>query len=284
MKFGVNLIAPTTLPVVRTWILNGRADFCEIMVDNFIHLDPHAVRALLPNIPVAFHLVATRFLERDQRSLKILAKRLRDWIAVFSPIYVSDHLVYFTAGKERLSVIREPHYAKCAPELKRAVSRWQEELNVTVYLENHASLTLAGLEQPAFFAELMAETGCGLLFDSSNALIAERNISVNRSDWHGLIVKTPHWHVGGFKQDTATKLWLDTHDEAIDPQSLAELKFYTPKTLVIEVYAKHLAADWLSIADQVKRPQHKLAPLLLNRKIPIKPQRFSQNAQRSSAY
>ena len=258
MKLGVNLIAPTALPVIRAWIMNGRADFCEIMVDNFIHLDPHAVRALLPNIPVAFHLVATRFLERDQDSLKTLAKRLRAWIDVFSPQYVSDHLVYFTQGQERLSIIREPSYADQAKALKHAVARWQAELNVTLYLENHASLTSAGLTQAEFFHELIAETGCGLLFDASNALIAERNIALSRSAWHALMVKTPHWHVGGFKQDTATKLWLDTHDEALDPQALSELKFYTPETLLLEVDAKQLATDWLNLADTIRRPTQKL--------------------------
>ena len=70
----------------------GHADFCELLIDNFLHVDPAAMRADLGDTPVAFHVMNSRFLEQGPVPLEALAARLRELMAALHPLYVSDHL------------------------------------------------------------------------------------------------------------------------------------------------------------------------------------------------
>ena len=65
-----------------------------------------------------------------------------------------------------------------------------------------------------------------MLFDFSNAYIAEINRICAMSAWDDLIANTKHFHVGGFRVDTLTKLAIDTHDNVIAEPVIQRMQKY----------------------------------------------------------
>jgi uncharacterized protein len=65
MRCGVNLTSPKVLPEIRELLRDGSADFCEILIDNFLHLCPKEMRVAIGDVPVGFHIMWSRYLERD---------------------------------------------------------------------------------------------------------------------------------------------------------------------------------------------------------------------------
>ncbi len=256
-RIGVNCISPAALPLVRTLINQGEADFCELMVDNFIHLSPALIKTALPDVPVALHIVSSRFLEKSVSELETMARCLRVWIMELQPLYVSDHLVQFSASGRRLSMVRELDYANQYDAVKARVQQWQTLLGVRLLLENHASLTIAGVQQAAFFERLLNETGAGLLFDISNAYIAELNGVSSFAQWLTLMDQTPYFHVAGFRRDVASGLALDTHDRPIDDVVLAKMLMYLRQrqqiNIVVECDASATLDAWHAEIQRVRQ-------------------------------
>ena len=139
MLIGANWISPNTLPTIRELLNQGSIDFCEIMVDNFAHLPANEIRKTFPDIPIALHIVASRFLEKTDRELQELAKYLRDWIRDLQPLYVSDHLLQHTINGCYLPFVAELDYVNDYHRIKNRILLWQEMLGVPILFENHAS-------------------------------------------------------------------------------------------------------------------------------------------------
>ena len=252
MLIGVNWIAPHTLPAIRALIDQGSADFCEIMVDNFIHLPAKEIKMALPDVPIALHIVASRFLEKPLDEIESLAIHLRRLIHDLQPIYVSDHLIQFTdeAGR-RLPMIAEWDYDQHYSHIKNRVLLWQELLGANVLFENHASITSRGKNQAEFYEKLIHDTHASLLFDFSNAHIAELNQICQATSWDAHIRQTAHFHVAGFKLDSTSGLALDTHDEPIADAVLTSMQTYFAqdehkenRTIVLECDANVDLATW----------------------------------------
>lgn len=261
IRIGINCISPAALPLVRTLLTQNGADYCELMVDNFIHLPPAQIRAALPDVPLALHIVSSRFLEKSADELALMAQHLRSWIVELQPLYVSDHLVQFSDNHRCLPMIRELDYARDQQAIRLRVQEWQALLGVPLLLENHASLTKAGVNQASFFAELLRDTGVGLLFDVSNAHIAECNHVCDFKQWNSLINTTSYFHVAGFRCDSKTGLALDTHDRPIDDAVLARLTTHLSSRddvcVVIECDAA--AADVNVWLNEIQRVRNALA-------------------------
>ena len=239
MQIGINWISPHTLPIVRCLIEDGTAHFVELMVDNAAHLHPTKIKQALPDIPISLHIVSSRYLEKDLSSLIALGDYLREWIHELQPLYVSDHLVQFSSDDgRRLPLIHELDYANKREFIIERTIAWQQLLGTTILFENHASLTLAGKDQAAFFADFLRETRSELLFDFSNAFIAEINNVCVYQAWRPLIAACQHFHVAGFRVDPMSKLAIDTHDASLDARVIdlihQENWAQENKTLVVE--------------------------------------------------
>jgi len=243
---GINCTSPYTLPLVCDLLDERVADFCELMVDNFIHLPADKIREALPDAPISLHIVASRFMERSPADLNALAQRLREWIAVLKPMYVSDHLARFSSERGRLPMLAELDYAADYLHIKTFVEKWQEQLGTVIFFENFASLTSTGNMQADFFKQLQQDTGAGLLFDYSNAYIAEYNNVLPLSAWDSLLEKVPHFHAAGFRIDPDTGLAIDTHDIEIDPAVYAAMRrnVLDNKTIVIEFDKNQKKETW----------------------------------------
>lgn len=231
MLIGINWIAPSQLPTIQKLLDRGLIDFCEIMVDNFAHLHPDSIKKHLSNTPVALHFVASRFLEKPVEELHALSDSLRPWIAEFNPLYVSDHIVQFTRNETRLPLIREVEYTNTFEEILKRLLLWQKLLETRVLFENHASISNAGKNQANFFLSLLEQADIHLLFDFSNAFIAQYNQVVPFHAWHALIKKTKHFHVAGFTIEKNTYRAIDTHDKPLSDEVLEIMQQYFLHTL-----------------------------------------------------
>jgi uncharacterized protein (UPF0276 family) len=222
MRLGINWTSPVAANVIRELLDKGEADFCELLIDNFIHLRPDEVRKVLGSIPVSFHIMWSKFIERDKDSLSQIARYIRLWIKEIEPIYVSDHVAQFTVDERNLPLLAELNYDDISyTKVRDRVMYWQDKLHTSVLLENFPSSLDYDGNQIEFYTRLMSDTGCGMLFDFSNAVVAEINCGVDASQWIPLFDRTvSHYHVAGFrKTDGDPKLAIDTHDVPVSDRS-----------------------------------------------------------------
>lgn len=223
MKVGINWIAPANLPIIQRLIAAGLVDFCEIMLDNFIHLPATDLKHALPDLPLSVHIVSSNFLHKTPAQLVALASHLRPWIEALAPLYISDHIPDFTAK-----------------EIPEKISQWQSLLGMRLYLENNASIDRLEHQQVTFFEKWLAQTGAGLLFDISNAHIAACHQITPMAAWQPLLNNVKHFHVAGFSIDETLQVCLDTHDRPLADSVINWMKTHTPPedaTIVVEFAA-----------------------------------------------
>jgi uncharacterized protein (UPF0276 family) len=256
MHVGVNLTSPISSEVPLALLRGGHANFCELLIDNFLHLAPETVREAVGDVPLGFHIMNSRFLEQEPDILTPMATRLRYLIEELEPLYVSDHLGHFSHQGRRLPMVLELDYEAEYAATAERVKRWQDLLGQRLYVENFPSLFPAGRGQAAFYARLLAETGAGLLFDLSNAVVAERNGGLAASAWLPLAAATTHFHVAGYTYENASPpVTLDTHDTNVSEESLAfvALAGRTAATVTVERDANITEASWLEDLQAVRR-------------------------------
>jgi uncharacterized protein (UPF0276 family) len=203
--------------LVRT----GHADYYELLIDNFLHVPPAQLRQALGDAPVAFHIMQSRFLERDESALGFIAARIRELARELKPLYVSDHLLRFTVDGRDVLVLPELDYDAVFEHARRRISLWQQLLETQVFFENFPSFMPGGHAQPAFFEALVAATGMGLLFDFSNAICAWRNCGVEPTAWSRLLAQARHFHAAGYEvQPAAPFTVIDTHGQQLAEDTL----------------------------------------------------------------
>lgn len=259
MIIGVNWTSPSALPVIESLLAESRIGFCEILIDNFLHLDPERVREALGDTPISFHIMWSRFLERDEDELPALARLMRIWIEAINPIYVSDHLARFSVNGRTLPITAEIDYTRFT-KTREKLARWQDLLGAQLLIENFPSARHTGLQQADFYARLFDATGCGLLFDVSNAIVAKRNSGADPNAWLALADNCTHFHIAGFRDaDTQPTLTLDSHDADLDEQSLKLLEAVrgvsadqAHDTLVIERDANIGYQEWSHDIDSIQ--------------------------------
>ena len=79
--------------------------------------------------------------------------------------------------------------------------------------------------QVDFFDALSSLTGCGVLFDVSNAVVAELNGCLGTYAWLTYLKgKSVHCHMGSYRFNPRTGMYHDTHNESPSPESLELLR------------------------------------------------------------
>ena len=220
-QVGVNWTRGEHLPLIQQLVRSGRADYCEVLIDNFLHVPPEEMRRALGDVPVAFHIMHSRFLERDDETLRFMAARIRQLAGELKPLYLSDHLLRFSVAGREVLFLPELDYEQVYEHARKRIVFWQELLGGQVLFENYPSLIDTGLKQPAFFEALMRDTGMGVLFDFSNAVCARRNCGVEPSAWAPVLSQVEHFHAAGYEVSaTAPFTALDTHGEDLAEDTL----------------------------------------------------------------
>lgn len=224
MKIGFNFTLGETLPLVRSLLASGRIDYVELLIDNFLAVPEEELAAGF-DVPVGFHIMFSKFIETDEAALDSLASRLRSLIDRMNPLYVSDHVARFTHDGRQLYHLAEIDYAADFGRVRERVDRWQQRLGRRLFLENYPSILDGGHDAPAFFERLSRDTGCGVLFDASNAVCAHLNCGVPLEAWDGVIDASRHFHTAGYNLSILQPhLVLDTHDRALSEATMAFLE------------------------------------------------------------
>lgn len=257
MKIGFNITDPLSYQVASQLAKQGSIDFVEILLDNFTHLNPEHLSEKLHGLDVGFHIMKSEFIHKNTSDLKEYAAIIKEFSSVLDPLYVSDHLARFNIHSQVLPITAEINYETEYSMVQSKVQQWQDMLETRVLLENFPSRT-AGVscQQSAFFTELISETGCGLLFDLSNAVVAELNGGSRLSEWLNLKTFCHHFHVAGYRtmgKDPSEQWIIDSHDGSISLETVAFAKSFfqdfSGKSIVIERDA-HIEID--SIANDIQ--------------------------------
>ncbi len=179
------------LPVYRRALARAglRPRVVELFWDNFCHLEPYAVREMVApfGARVVLHISNSRFIETSQLAFDAYLTRMRAWVDALDPAFVSDHLYQFTLDGLYCDAPLEIDYERSLDHVAARVATYQARLDRPLYLENYASTCPRGASQPAFLAALIARTGCRLLWDVTNALVAELNGRCDLRAWAPLL-------------------------------------------------------------------------------------------------
>jgi uncharacterized protein len=257
MLLGTNVTSAANLRDGERFFAAGLVDFHELLIDNFVHLDPNAVARRLADRPVGLHIMVSRFLDRDRDELARLGNRLRRFVRTLRPIYVSDHLGHYEVDGRLLPELVEVDYNDRS--LFTAIARWQDMLACTLLLENFPSGSDNGRGQVEFFEELTRQVPVLPLFDLSNAVIAEKNGGAVTEDWLCSSLPLSACHISGYRTSAVDPdLLIDSHDCAIAEDSwrfLSETlsRRGAPDTLVVERDVQGDTENWAADLRQARR-------------------------------
>ena len=171
-----------------------------------------------------FHIMWSRYLELDEAAFADYLSRLRDHVRVLRPVAVSDHLCRFRFDGLFVGAGQEHTYDDIAGIAER-VARYQDAIGMQLLVENNASLEQPAAKQIEFLAELMHRTGCGLLFDISNAVVGELNGQGSFEQWLPLLAgRTLRCHVGSYTRDDLVGQYIDSHDADVTRETQAAVR------------------------------------------------------------
>lgn len=228
MRLGFNFTLGETAPLVRQLLADGAIDYVELLIDNFLAVDPDELADAF-QAPVGFHIMFSKFIEGDEAELRDLGQRLRLLIDRLQPLYVSDHVARFTHEGRQLYHLAEIDYRADYEQVRRRVETWQQYLGRRLLLENYPSIMPGGHDAPAFFERLSRDTGAGVLFDVSNAVCSHLNCGLELEAWLPVIEASEHFHVAGYNLSILQPhLVLDTHDRPLSDATLDFLQRYWP--------------------------------------------------------
>jgi uncharacterized protein (UPF0276 family) len=139
---------------------------------------------------------------------------------------VSDHLAWSTNGGRYFNDLLPLPFTEEAMEVVvRNVGRLQDALGRQVLVENpscYMSLASSTMPEPAFLAELVRRSGCGLLLDANNIHVTAHNLGLDTQAWlDGLPGDAiGEYHLAGHAVNEADgeTILIDDHGSAVaDP-------------------------------------------------------------------
>ena len=210
-------------------ILDTRPDigFFEVHAENYMGAGgpPHRyLTAVRENYPLSLHGVglsigADRPLDRDH------LERLKGLIARYQPVQFSEHLAWSTHDAGFLNdLLPVPYTAQSLSRICDHIDEVQDTLAHQMLLENpstYVAFAESTYDEIDFISEVVARTGCGLLFDVNNVFVASTNQEwdpvtyVNRYP----LSHVREIHLAGFTpqiDDVGRPLLIDTHDRLVD--------------------------------------------------------------------
>ena len=233
-------------------------DFCEILIDSFFHYPLDNILEISQGKPIAFHVMRSRFIECERDELDNSLEKLRILIDQINPVYVSDHMAVFRWKDWDLPLLAEFDYHYTEQVIER-IDYYQDKIDRRLFIENFPSRVNVGRPQADFFSEIVDKTGAGILFDCSNAIVAELNGIQKASDWLPLLEPKMHMHIAGYGvSPDSDDLILDTHDRSISDKSIEFLKKvrdtieWSGSTIVVERDDNVISDEILSDIGKIK--------------------------------
>jgi uncharacterized protein (UPF0276 family) len=180
-RAGVGLRAPHVAAIAA-----GRPAIAwlEVHAENYIGAGP-ALRDLLrlrEDYAISVHGVGLSLGTAGRLDTRHLA-RLVELVDCLEPAAVSEHLAWSVADGAYLNhLLPLPLTEETLAVVARHVDETQTRLRRRILVENPSSylrFTHATMSEPAFLAELVHRTGCGLLCDVNNLYVSERNVGLD---------------------------------------------------------------------------------------------------------
>lgn len=258
IKLGTNFTHEDDPKLISALSSTGQIQFAEILIDNFIYFDPYQIKDELNGLACSFHVMNSQWTTDPNFANSNLIQTLKKWLRVLNPIYVSDHLLMGFHDGSRLPLNVELNYDREHAFIVEQIAIYRNTIESQIFLENYPSYyRTSTCNQIEFFSMLFDRTRCGILFDFSNAFIAEHNVGCDWRSWLPIIKDVPaHFHIGGYSR-IDERLLFDAHDGPVDAsvvkQACDELEYLPHSTLVVERDANK---DILSIADDLAQFAH----------------------------
>ena len=185
--------------------------FFEVHAENYMGAGgpPHAqLAAICEHYPLSLHGVglsigAARRLDREHlQRLKALNERYR-------PAMFSEHLAWSTHGEVFLNdLLPVPYTPETLERICDHIDEVQTTLGRRMLLENPSTYVLfeeSSIGEIDFLSQIVARTGCGLLFDINNVFVSASN--------HGT---SPEAYVDAFPLDLVGEIHLAGHATTTD--------------------------------------------------------------------
>lgn len=261
MKIGINWTSPHNSEIIKNLCETGTVDFCEILIDNFLLYPAEQIQEYLPTKESSFHIMNSNFIFAEIEHLKSIGQKIRNSIQTLIPIYVSDHIGLFQYNDKFFPFMQEVNYNELFSHFKERLRIWSDILESKIYLENFCAFELQyPIKQVDFYKRFQDELGdqANVLFDFSNALVAQKNGCETVEEWEPVIQKTEHFHVGGFEKAGTTPYYLDSHNQCLTQETLDLIKqkrslFQNTSTLVIERDFNLIFEEWFSDIKMVRK-------------------------------
>jgi uncharacterized protein (UPF0276 family) len=242
--------------------MSGPRPFVEILWDNYVAVDPAALAEMLAPLGgyLTFHVMWSRFLARPIDDFDAYLRHLRRHVDACRPRVVSDHLSRFTSRGLHLLFGQEHDYDKLDDVCAR-VDRYQDAIRAQLLLENNASSEHPVERQIDFIDAVQRRTGCGILFDISNAVVGELNGRGPVSVWLDYLAgRELRCHVGGYSYEPRTGMYHDTHAAAVSEATERAVRNTKARTRVVSVvYERDYEKSRASLTDDIRRLQQCLA-------------------------
>jgi uncharacterized protein (UPF0276 family) len=228
-KLAISINNLTDFNQYRTLFSKANLDkpltLVEILWDNYCHLPPEKISEYISEFGknISFHIMWSKFLEMDDDDFDTYLIHLKHHIEVVKPYYVSDHICQFSYDGIHLLSPQELDYRNSLDIVCSKVRKYQDSIGMSILLENYASTSNIGKYQVDFFNEVINRTGCGMLFDISNAMVAELNGIENIKSWYPLLSSMNNCHVGGYAFNPRTQIYYDSHDSDVTTETLIAL-------------------------------------------------------------
>jgi len=214
---GIGLRAPHYREVLETL---PRLGWVEVHSENFFG-GGAPIRTLLKardHYPVSLHGVGMGLASPDPLDTGHLdaLKQLCDSV---QPASVSEHLCWNTAaGMVVNDLLPFPYTREALLHVAGRIDQVQAKLGRQLLVENlssYLSFAHSEMTEGEFLAELVARTGCGILFDVENLYVNTRNLGVDARAFVDAIpaAAVGEYHLAGFSERDGCL--VDTHNNPV---------------------------------------------------------------------
>ena len=206
--------------------------FIEVHAENLMGDGgrPHAQLDLLRDrLPLSIHGVGLSIGGEDPLDALHL-QRLSRLLRRHPPAQFSEHLAWSTHGGEWFGdLLPLPYTDAVLGRVCAHIDQVQHVLGVRMLLENpstYVAFRESTWDEPAFLAEVVRRTGCGLLLDVNNLLVSARNHGHDPFDalaaWPLQAVGELHLAGHACVQDSdGHPLWVDDHGSPVEDATWA---------------------------------------------------------------
>ncbi|MDB5801867.1 MAG: hypothetical protein JWL63_2806 [Rhodocyclales bacterium] len=182
---GIGLRAPHYAQLLESLPSLG---FIEVHSENFFHAGGAAMRVLAragEHYPLSLHGVGLSLASADELAQAHLAK-LAALVDRVEPVLVSEHLCWGAIdGVHFNDLLPFPYTREALSLLCSRVEQVQERLGRRILIENLSSYVRfreSEMSECDFLAELVRQSGCGVLLDVNNLYVNAQNFGFDAHD------------------------------------------------------------------------------------------------------